>query len=147
MNRPDEPILQLLSDYQAAVLEKDVERFTALYDRDLRVFDMWGVWSYDGSAPWRDMAAGWFGSLGEERVVVNFSDVQTIVGADHAVVHAFIKYRAIAPDGGELRSMDNRLTLTLRRGANGWKIFHQHSSCPIDRTTVQVMFKREENRD
>jgi uncharacterized protein (TIGR02246 family) len=142
MTQPDDSIQQLLSDYQAAVLEKDVERFTALFDRDLRAFDMWGVWSYDGIGSWREMAASWFGSLGTERVVVDFSDVRTIVGADLAVVQAFIKYQAIATDGIELRSMDNRLTLTLRRSADEWKIFHQHSSCPIDRTTVQVIFKR-----
>lgn len=142
MTQTDDQILHILSHYKAAVLAKDVERFTALYDRDLRVFDMWGVWSYDANSSWREMAADWFGSLGTDRVVVNFSDVQTIVGADIAVIHAFIRYQAIDTDGIELRSMDNRLTMTVRRSDNGWKILHQHSSCPIDRTTVQVMFKR-----
>lgn len=143
MNQTDDPILQLLSTYKAAVLAKDVERFTALYDRDVRAFDMWGAWSLDGIASWRDMAAGWFGSLGTDRVIVEFNDVQTTIGEDIAVVQTFIKYQAIDPDGIELRSMDSRMTLTLRRSANGWKIFHQHSSCPVDPASVQVMFKRE----
>ena len=85
---------------------------------------------------------GWFGSLGKERVVVEFSDAQSIVTADLAVVHAFANYKAVDADGMELRSMDNRLTMTLRRQADGWKIVHQHTSSPIEVGTAQVMFRR-----
>jgi uncharacterized protein (TIGR02246 family) len=137
------PILQVLDDYKAAVFAKDVDSFVALYDKDVSVFDMWGVWSYNGIAAWREMAARWFGSLGAERVIVDFSDAQSIVGQDLAVVHAFVTYKAITADGVELRSMDNRLTVTLRQKDNGWKIVHQHTSSPIDLGTVQVIFKRE----
>jgi ketosteroid isomerase-like protein len=137
------PILQVLDDYKTAVLAKDVDSFVALYDQDLRVFDMWGSWSYDGIDAWRDMATRWFGSLGTERVVVEFSDAQSIVGQEIALIHAFVKYRAITTEGKELRSMDNRLTVTLRQKADGWKIVPQHTSSPIDPATVSVIFKRE----
>ncbi|RZF31296.1 DUF4440 domain-containing protein [Paraburkholderia sp. UYCP14C] len=142
MNKPDNPILQVLEGYQGAVLAKDVDAFIALYDRDAVIFDMWGTWSYNGIASWRAMAEGWFGSLGGERVIVNFSDAQTVVAADLAVVHAFATYQAVNADGQELRSMDNRLTMTLRQQADGWKIVHQHTSSPIEGGTAQVMFKR-----
>jgi len=46
----DDPILQVLSDYKAAVFAKDVDRYVDLYDEDVLIFDMWGVWSYDGVA-------------------------------------------------------------------------------------------------
>ncbi|MEW9583878.1 nuclear transport factor 2 family protein [Paraburkholderia sp. DGU8] len=103
---------------------------------------MWGVWSYNGIAVWREMVAGWFGSPGTDRVVVEFSDAQTIVTEDLAVVHAFATYRAVNTDGVELRSLDNRLTATLRRKGDGWKIVHQHTSAPVDHATAKVVFKR-----
>jgi ketosteroid isomerase-like protein len=136
------PILQVLDGYKAAVFAKDVDTFVALYDRDVLVFDMWGVWSYNGIAAWREMAAGWFGSLGTERVVVDFSDAQTIVAQDLAVAHAFVTYKAVTADGVDLRSMNNRLTVTLRQKGDGWKIVHQHTSAPIDFETAKVIFRR-----
>jgi len=138
----DNPVLQVLEDYKAAVLAKDVDAFVALYDEDVQIFDMWGVWSYNGIASWREMAARWFGSLGTERVIVDFSDVQTIGAQDLAVVHAFVKYKAVSADGVDLRSLDNRLTATLRKQGDGWKIVHQHTSSPIDFETAKVMFTR-----
>jgi ketosteroid isomerase-like protein len=138
----DNPVLQVLEDYKAAVFAKDIDAFIALYDEDVLVFDMWGVWSYHGIASWRDMAARWFGSLGTERVIVDFSDVQTIAAEDLAVVHAFVKYKAVSADGVDLRSLDNRLTVTLRKKADGWKVVHEHTSSPIDFETAKVMFQR-----
>lgn len=142
MKTLDNPITQVLNAYQAAVFAKDVDAFVALYDADVLIYDMWGVWSYNGIAAWRDMVAGWFGSLDTERVVVDFSDAQTIVTQDLAVVHAFVTYRAINTDGVELRSLDNRLTATLKRKGDGWKLVHQHTSAPIDHATAKVLFKR-----
>ena len=141
MNKLDNPILQVLDDYKATVFAKDVDSFVALYDQDVLVFDMWRVWSYNGIASWREMAAGWFGSLGTERVIVDFKDAQTIVAQDLAVVHAFVTYKALTADGVALRSMDNRMTMTLRQKGDGWKIIHQHTSSPIDLDT-KVIFKR-----
>jgi ketosteroid isomerase-like protein len=138
----DKPILQVLDDYKAAVLAKNVDAFVALYDRNVLVFDMWGTWSYNGIASWRGMVEAWFGSLGAERVIVDFSDAQTIVTGDLAVVHAFVAYKAVDANGVELRSIDNRLTMTLGRKSDGWKILHQHTSSPIDGGTTQVIFKR-----
>ncbi|WP_233870809.1 YybH family protein [Paraburkholderia adhaesiva] len=142
MDKLADPILQVLHDYKAAVFAKDVDGFVALYDRDVSVFDMWGVWSYNGIAAWRSMVAGWFGSLGAESVVVDFSEAQTIVSQDLAVVHTFATYKAVTGDGAVLRSMDNRLTVTLRQKDDAWKIIHQHSSAPIALDTTQVIFKR-----
>ncbi|CAB3808783.1 YybH family protein [Paraburkholderia fynbosensis] len=142
MDKLTDPILQVLSDYRAAVLAKDVDRFAALYDRNVVLFDMWAAWSYKGITSLRDMTAGWFGSLGTERVIVDFSDVQATVGQDLAFVHAFVKFKAVTTDGVELRSMDNRLTMTLRQTGDGWKIVHQHTSSPIEPGTTSVIFKR-----
>src|ERR1700754_4465479 len=128
----DNPVLQVLEDYKAAVFAKDADAFVALYGQDVRVFDMWGVWAYSGIEAWRGMATGWFGSLGTERVVVDFSEVQTTIAEEFAIAHAFVRYAAVAADGAELRALNNRITLALQRKNGAWKIVHEHSSSPID---------------
>jgi ketosteroid isomerase-like protein len=40
VDKLDNPILQVLDDYKAAVFAKDVDSFVALYDRDVLVFDI-----------------------------------------------------------------------------------------------------------
>ena len=51
-------------------------------------------------------------------------------------------YTAISAEGKELRSLDNRITLALRRVGNEWKIFHEHTSGPIDHKTMKGTIKR-----
>jgi ketosteroid isomerase-like protein len=143
MDTPGNPILQVLDDYKAAVFAKDIDSFIALYDEDVRVFDMWGAWSYAGIAAWRAMAERWFRSLDTERVVVEFSHPEVIVTQDLAVVHTFVTYKAVTADGVDLRSLDNRLTAVLRQRGNAWKIVHEHTSAPLEAETAKVIFKRE----
>jgi len=87
-----ESIEQVLAGYASAVRAKDVDGFVALFATDVRVFDMWGRWSYDGADAWRGMAEEWFGSLGDEQVAVEFDNVETVPGDDLAIVHAFVTY-------------------------------------------------------
>jgi uncharacterized protein (TIGR02246 family) len=138
----DSAVRQVLEGYKAAVFAKDVDAFIALYDADLQVFDMWGQWSHRGLAAWRAMAAEWFGSLGTERVVVDFSEVHTVVSPDLAVAYAFVTYTAVGADGAKLRSLDNRMTLALRPQGGAWKIVHEHTSAPIDGETTKAIFQR-----
>ena len=62
--------------YRDTVFRKDVAGFMQLFAPAVRVFDMWERWSFEGAAEWQDMAEGWLGNLGEERVTVTFSEVQ-----------------------------------------------------------------------
>src|SRR4029077_5254445 len=103
-----------------------------LYADDVRNFDLWSEWSYDGKEALRGMVAEWFGSLDDDEVVaVSFDEVRSQSGDDVAAVSAFTAFAAVSPDGEELRSMNNRLTWVLRRDAEGsWKIVHEHTSAP-----------------
>jgi uncharacterized protein (TIGR02246 family) len=137
-------IEQLLEEYAESVRAKDVDRFVALYDDAVRVFDMWGRWSYDGVAAWREMAVEWFGSLGSEQVAVEFEEVQTMVGDDVAVANAFVTFRGLSAEGDELRAMHNRLTWALRKQPDGtWKVVHEHSSAPADFETGRIALQRQ----
>ena len=42
----------MMAEYASAVLAKDPARVAALYAPDVRVFDTWGIWSYDDQAAW-----------------------------------------------------------------------------------------------
>ena len=59
-----------------------------------------------------------------------------------ALGHATLTYTAVSSDGKELRSLDNRITLALKRVGNEWKIFHEHTSGPIDHKTMKGTIKR-----
>ena len=122
----------MLDAYAAAVRAKDVDAFVGLYADDVRTFDLWSEWSYDGKEALREMVAEWFGSLAEDEVVsVRFDDVRAETGSDVAAVSAFTTYAAESPEGEELRSMNNRLTWVLRKDGEGaWKIAHEHTSAP-----------------
>lgn len=143
MSADQDPVSIFTRGYAAAVHAKDVDAFVALYDDEVCVFDMWGSWSYDGLAAWREMAAGWFGSLGDERVLVEFSDVNRTVTPELIVARAFVSYAAVDATGARLRSLSNRMSVALRRGAGGaWKVVHEHSSSPIDLQTTKAIFSR-----
>jgi len=123
---------EMLERYAAAVRAKDVDAFMDLYADDVRTFDLWQEWTYDGKSALRRMVAEWFGSLGPDEVVaVRFDDVRTQAGPEVAAVSAFTTFAAVSPDGTESRSMNNRLTWVLRKDADGtWKIAHEHTSAP-----------------
>ena len=121
---------EMLEAYAAAVGAKDVDAFVDLYADDVRTFDLWSVWAYDGKPEFREMVREWFGSLPEDEVVeVEFDEIRAQSGDDVGGVSAYTTFRAVSPDGKELRSMNNRLTWVLRKDAGGaWKIVHEHTS-------------------
>ncbi|WP_342315131.1 nuclear transport factor 2 family protein [Lysobacter sp. FW306-1B-D06B] len=137
-----DPILATLHAYRDAVLAKDVEAFVRLYDDDLHVFDMWGDWSLRGLAAWRRMAQGWFGSLGDECVVVSFDDIQSSIAGAIAYGHATVTYTAQSKDGVAVRSLSNRMTLVLQRRGEDWKVVHEHTSAPIEHATLKAVLQR-----
>ena len=131
---------EMLERYAAAVRAKDVDAFLNLYADDVRTFDLWSVWSYDGKPALREMVAEWFGSLGTDTVAVEFDEVRSEAGEDVAAVSAFTTFRGISAEGEELRSMNNRLTWILRKDGDGsWRIAHEHTSAPAgDEGKVQL---------
>jgi uncharacterized protein (TIGR02246 family) len=123
---------QMLKAYAAAVRAKDVDAFLDLYADDVRNFDLWTEWSYDGKDALRGMVAEWFGSLADdEEVVVEWDDLRVQAGEDVGGLSAFLTYGAVSSSGETLRSMNNRLTWVLRKNGDGvWQIAHEHTSAP-----------------
>lgn len=121
----------MLERYAAAVRAKDVEAFLALYADDVRTFDLWSVWSYDGKDALRAMVEEWFGSTDTApQIAVEFDEVRTEEGESVGALSAFLTFRGLNADGEEERSMNNRLTWVLRREGDAWTIVHEHTSAP-----------------
>ena len=136
-----DPIRQALAAYQAAVLDKDVDAFLAIYADDVRIFELWARWEHDIGS-WRAMAKGWFDALGEERSVVEAADVRTQVCGDMALLTASLTYRAVDAGGRTLRSLDNRLSWVLRERGSHWRVVHEHTSVPIAHDDGKGIFRR-----
>ena len=132
MNNVTDPVSDLLAAYAAAVHAKDADAFASLYADDVHVFDAWAQWQYTGIDAWRGMAAGWFGSLGDETVEVEFTDVRSVIGENVAFGHASVTFSAISANGERHRSMTNRFTVALERQYGRWSVVHEHSSLPVD---------------
>jgi len=142
MSDSDKSIAQLFETYKSAVYAKDVDTFMHLYDPAVRVFDTWGVWSYEGAATWQRAVEGWFTSLGSDRVKVAFDEVRSSAGRDLALVSAIVTYAAVSAQGEPLRSMQNRLSWGLRTSGHVARIVHEHTSAPVAFDDAKAILQR-----
>jgi len=132
----------LFETYKNAVFQKDIEAFSSIFDEKVRVFDMWEQWTYDGLDAWKGMAGDWFSSLGTDRDVITYDDIQIQATGEMVVASAFVRFTAVSATGETLRYLDNRLTWVALKKEGTWKIVHQHTSGPVDFKTMKVVLKR-----
>lgn len=131
MSHSEIPIHRVLERYKSTVFAKDLEGFLSLYSENVRIFDTWEAWSYEGKNAWRPVIEKWFSSLGDETVAVSLKDIQVTLGADMAIAGALVTYAAVSSAGLTLRSIQNRLSVALARKGDDWLIVHEHTSVPI----------------
>jgi ketosteroid isomerase-like protein len=136
-------VLRALETYKSAVLSKNVDTFMHLYDPDVRVFDTWGVWSYEGAAAWRVAIEGWFSSLRDEKCRVAFADVQIIGDSGFAAMSAVATYVGVTAQGQDIRSMQNRLSWVLETSGHVLRVVHEHTSVPIGFDDAKAILKRD----
>lgn len=128
--------------YAAAAWERDVQSFIGLYDERVRVFDAWGVWQYEGFQHWQRAVAGWFSSLGSERVRVTFADTTAVGTTALAFASATVTYGGVSAEGEELRSMQNRISWGLRSTGHVLRIVHEHTSAPVGFDDMKAILHR-----
>lgn len=138
----EKSITQVLGTYESAVHAKDVKAFMHLYDPSVRVFDAWGIWSYEGSEAWQRAVEAWFTSLGTERVKVTFDEVRTTSGKEFAVVSAIVTYAGLSAQGEQLRVMQNRLSWALKTSGHILRIVHEHTSAPVGFDDQKAILER-----
>ena len=117
--------------YQTAAWHKDTLAMRNLYDEEAVVFDMWDQAYALNALTWRELIEDWLGSLGEEKVKVEFKRVGIHQAETIGFASALIQFQAISSEGAILRSMTNRITLGFSKSEHGWKVIHQHTSAPI----------------
>jgi ketosteroid isomerase-like protein len=139
----DKSIAQVIETYKSAVFAKNVDTLMHIYDQSVRVFDAWGIWSYEGSEAWRVAAEGWLKSLGIERVKVTFEDVKATVNRDGAYVSAIVTYASVSEAGVPIRAMQNRLTWVLKLAGHVLRIVHEHTSAPVGFEDMKAILQRE----
>lgn len=143
MSDTETQVLRLIETYKSAVLAKNVDTFMHLYDPEVRVFDTWGTWSYEGAAAWRLAIEGWFSSLRGETVKVTFDDVKIIGEPGFAAMSAVVTYAGISAQGQEIRAMQNRLSWVLKTRGHVMRIVHEHTSAPVGFEDAKAILKRE----
>ena len=143
MSDAEKQVQRALDTYQSAVLAKNVETFMHLYDPDVRVFDTWGVWSYEGAAAWRVAVEGWFSSLRDERVRVTFQDVKIVGEQGFASMSAVATYAGVSADGRALKAMQNRISWVLQASGHVLRIIHEHTSAPVGFEDMKAILTRD----
>ncbi|WP_342240194.1 YybH family protein [Inquilinus sp. OTU3971] len=123
-------IRALIEQRAAALRRKDAKGFVACQSADYALYSLYSM----GSPLAADQASseevdGWFatwdGPIGYE-----VRDLRIAAGEDVAFCHGFARMSGAKTDG-ETVDLWFRLTLGLRRAADGWTIVHEHESVPF----------------
>jgi len=123
-------IRALIEARAAALRRKDAKGFVAGQSADYALYSLYSM----GSPLAADQAsvedvdswfAGWAGPIGYK-----IRDLDIAAGGDVAFCRGFARMSGAKTDG-ETVDLWFRLTLGLRRAAEGWTIVHEHESVPF----------------
>lgn len=121
-------VLDVLQAWSRALQTRDLDALARCYEGDVRVFDV-----KDETRGFAELRRLWeaclpyFGDeIGTER-----DDVRMVVGPSLAVVTMRSRLTGMKTDHPSARSW-LRTTVCLHRTGGTWRIFHEHSSLPVD---------------
>ncbi len=143
MKDMDDEAEKLRQRYASAVSARNVTALMQLYDPKARIFDAWGVWEYNGMESWQVAVEGWFSSNPTDKLSVSFNDCRVLGDANLATMTAIVSYAAVAPNGTESQSMQNRITWILRTAGHNLRIVHEHTSAPIGFEDMKAILKKQ----
>jgi ketosteroid isomerase-like protein len=123
---------QLIEARVAAVAAKDVETLVAQYAEDVTLFDALGPLRDTGRDVERRRLQEWFGAY-RTAIDLRIRDLEVVAGGDVAFAHYLFQVKGTMTDGTDV-DMAVRSTVGFRRGEDGWKIVHEHSSVPFTPT-------------
>ena len=133
---------RVIEGYKAAVAARDIDAFMRLYDPAVRVFDTWGVWSYEGAPAWQIAIEGWFASHPTDRLKVTFEDVGFVSTPAFASVSAIVTYAVVSAQGEQVNALQNRLTWVLKTSGHVLRIVHEHTSAPVGFEDQKAILQR-----
>jgi ketosteroid isomerase-like protein len=136
MNASEPEVSALLSSQAEAIRAKDIERLMSLYTPDVMYFDVVPPLRFAGAAALRERFMRWFdgyqGPIGMET-----RDLVISANGDMAVGHFLSRTSGTLKNGREVSSWV-RATTCCRRSADGWLVFHEHISAPVDPATGEA---------
>lgn len=124
-------IEEFFPKYKEAVWHKDAPALLKLYSDKLVAFDMWDHGFYGSLEEWSPEIENWLGTLGDERVQVDFENIKTYQSNTKGFASAYIKFQALNPEGKVLRGMINRISVGFSKEKDQWQVVHQHISAPV----------------
>ena len=130
-------ITALLNQYEQDVRNKDVEDLLRLHTNNIETFDLMAPFKYSGKELLRDRIEQWFKSYDGE-IKFKFQDINVETGEELSICHALIKTSGKL-QSGQRSEMWTRSTLGLRKEEGQWRIFHEHTSEPIDMSTGRAL--------
>ncbi|MEA5361211.1 nuclear transport factor 2 family protein [Amycolatopsis sp., V23-08] len=127
----------LIEGRVAAVAAKDLDALLACYAEDVTLFDAVGPLRDAGREAERTRLREWFGAY-RSAIELEIRDLEVVANGDVAFASYLFHVRGTMLDGTDV-AMWVRSTTGLRRGADGWKIVHEHSSVPFDGATGEAL--------
>ena len=108
--------------------DKDAAAIVAPYAKDAAVFSLAPPLSQQGM----DLAEkqAWLDTW-EGPIDVGSRNLDISVSGDLAFCHGFFQLGGVPKSAGERISFWMRATVCLRKGADGWRIVHEHESVPF----------------
>jgi ketosteroid isomerase-like protein len=123
--------LRALFDRRAeAAWHKDIDALMAVFSPDVVYFDLVPGLRYTGAAAlrarFRDWFARWQSPIGQE-----LRDVTIVASGELALAHMLIRASGTLTNGRAVGYWV-RVTNGCRRANDGWLIWHEHVSLPVD---------------
>jgi ketosteroid isomerase-like protein len=81
--------------------------------------------------------------MGDDVNRPRFKEIRVIEENNLAVLQAYVTFQRINPRGELVESMKNRTTLVLIREGDAWKIWHDHTSIPVEMVSFKGMLAKE----
>ena len=125
--------------YKNSAWEKDAKAMADLYSDEAILFDMWDDGYISDASKWAAVIENWLGSLGDEKVKVDFEMINIHQSGDVGFANALIQFQAIAKDDSVLRTMKNRITIGCAKFGDSWKVMHQHTSAPVSSNGLKAI--------
>lgn len=123
------PVIQILNLYCQNLYDKNLESFLNLYADDAKIFDVFGSeWLHHTSDSWRASTTDWFKSMKQDRMMVEFEEIQVEQSFQTGFLSALALYNTVSPKGKMLQTVEVRFTCIVEPRDGAWKITHQHAS-------------------
>lgn len=132
----DVQIRQLIDEFGAAVMARDLDRMLASYAKDAVIFDMAPAKLSIGPEQYRTHWQQFFDMLSGP-IRHETRDVAVIADGDLAVAHALAHTTATQTDGKPLE-MWFRVSLAFRKVGGTWLVTHEHSSVPFEPQSMRA---------